>query len=286
MKTLTFLVCMLTSAVTCNAQLSVGNTWNYNYYYYISSPNAIHKVASMEVAKDTVVAGYGCLKLTQTEGTPCTTISSNIIREEQNRIYYWRSSSSSFELLYDFNLNDGESYVMRTDNDSSVITIDSTSTLNFNGNDLKVQYISSENDIVEIYGATVQGIGNLRFFFPGHGTCDPFHYDGVRCFTNDDGTLYFNVSDCEVISGITKINMNEVQIYPNPTIDFITISNYFESDMVLYEIIDLRGKVILSSTNTEASNQFDVGSLQKGYYFVKTTNTKTNAVVTKQFVKA
>ncbi len=285
MKTLSLLISLLISAITCSAQLKVGDTWNYNYYYYITYPNAIYDVSTMKVAQDTVISGFSCLQLTQSQGTPCRAIKSNIIREEQNRIYYWKASTSSFELMYDFNLNEGESYTMNTDYGSTVITIDSTSTLNFNGKTLKVQYISSENHIVEIYGATVQGIGNLRFFFPGHGACDPFSYDGVRCFTNDNGTLKFDVTDCEVISGINELSEDDILIYPNPTTHFITVSNPFAGE-VLYEIIDVTGKVISSKNSSESKTIFDLNSLQKGYYFLKRTDVKTNSSVIKQLVKS
>lgn len=97
----------------------------------------------------------------------------------------------------------------------------------------------------------------------------------------------FTVMDVLNSVGVKEtVVSSTLDIYPNPSSDYINVSNPFGKDKVLYEIIDLTGKIVLSTSNDATSNKFDIGDLQKGYYMVKTTDIRTNTVITKKLIKS
>ncbi|MES2628208.1 MAG: T9SS type A sorting domain-containing protein [Bacteroidota bacterium] len=123
-----------------------------------------------------------------------------------------------------------------------------------------------------VAGSATAG-ANSSFFIERNG------FNSLSPFTVMDNLTALSIDEASVVSG-------QLNIAPNPTADFINVTTPFSGDNVTYEVVDLTGKVILSVSNTEAINKLDVGALPRGYYFVKSTNVKTNAIVTKQFVKA
>lgn len=74
----------------------------------------------------------------------------------------------------------------------------------------------------------------------------------------------FSVSGTtSAVTAITFIQDQFLQIYPNPTSDYLTSVRNLGN----YEIVDLLGNTILKST---AENKIDVSMLQTGYYLLKT----------------
>jgi Secretion system C-terminal sorting domain len=57
-----------------------------------------------------------------------------------------------------------------------------------------------------------------------------------------------------------------LNVYPNPTTDFIQINNLDNSSFV---IIDILGKTVLEVSNYQKESKIDVSKLEKGIYFVK-----------------
>lgn len=75
---------------------------------------------------------------------------------------------------------------------------------------------------------------------------------------------------------------NQVQVYPNPASDFITISNSREIQSV--EIYDLAGRIIYSANAQAMESRVDVSDLNQGIYILRVTanntpiNTKINII--------
>ncbi|NND77012.1 MAG: T9SS type A sorting domain-containing protein [Flavobacteriales bacterium] len=69
------------------------------------------------------------------------------------------------------------------------------------------------------------------------------------------------------VNSISEIDPEEIQIFPNPVIQYIDIPVICEDvDFWKYEIFDLSGKTRINGT---ASCKIDVGELAKGYYLLK-----------------
>lgn len=102
----------------------------------------------------------------------------------------------------------------------------------------------------------------------------------------NNGTFYVNVLDANNCSGsdTTTVNFvglennlnNQIQIYPNPSFENITISSNFQiNSPTVINIYNLTGKLILSN-NIEMKNGFseniNISSLSTGVYLIEITN--------------
>lgn len=80
-------------------------------------------------------------------------------------------------------------------------------------------------------------------------------------------------------------NLTGIELYPNPSKDVVTIKMANTTDDFKYELTDITGRTILTTSNANNLNKFDVSNLKTGYYFIKITNTTDNKTITKRFVK-
>ncbi|MBL7920146.1 MAG: T9SS type A sorting domain-containing protein [Bacteroidia bacterium] len=79
-------------------------------------------------------------------------------------------------------------------------------------------------------------------------------------------------------------NLTGIELYPNPSKDAVTVK-VNANDNFKYELTDITGRTILTTSNANSLNKFDVSNLKTGYYFIKITNVDDNKTITKRFVK-
>lgn len=92
-------------------------------------------------------------------------------------------------------------------------------------------------------------------------------------------------SACQVIStsGITEIDLNIVQVYPNPSNGLFTVVINSTVDQFDYTVTSVDGKVIVDETNVTSSKiNLDLRNESKGIYFLRFNN---NESVTKLIVE-
>lgn len=78
--------------------------------------------------------------------------------------------------------------------------------------------------------------------------------------------------------GVNDLNKNEVEIYPNPTSDFVYIQS--QSAIELVQIYNLNGQLVL----TTQADQINLTHLPKGDYIIK-VKTKEGKELTKKLIK-
>jgi hypothetical protein len=78
-------------------------------------------------------------------------------------------------------------------------------------------------------------------------------------------------------TGINEINkMDEIELYPNPAIDFIQLKN-IEDKNAHIQMLNIQGKIIKNVLLSDVSdNIIETGSFAKGVYFVKITTSEKN----------
>ncbi|HLG35233.1 MAG TPA: T9SS type A sorting domain-containing protein [Bacteroidia bacterium] len=206
------------------------------------------------------------------------------------RVYYIYPNSSVDSLLYDFNMQVGdtlrgvlESFASPND---TVITIDSVLV---GGDYRKRWYINSWYNIY-----LIEGIGST------YGLTEPSLHvtDGpdysLICFTQNEITLYPDTAtSCNLIDGVINITYkNAFSLFPNPaTKEIIVQSSKFKVESI--KVLDLVGKVILSmqpqtsNLKPQTSNlkpqtfSIDVSKLTPGIYFITVTDEEGNKTVKK-----
>ena len=83
---------------------------------------------------------------------------------------------------------------------------------------------------------------------------------------------------------VGSISENNIEMYPNPAIDFVNV-NVDESLLpVMVTIKDINGKLLSSDKYSSTSNSIAVSTLSQGVYFVEITN-KNGETIIKKMVK-
>jgi hypothetical protein len=137
--------------------------------------------------------------------------------------------------------------------------IDSTSTIDINGEIRKLQYITCGDGIVVEFGnKVIDGIGNMYYMFP---TYDGEYFGPLRCYEDSIVGLFmspfhpnhgWNFEECdEIITGIDEMAIDKRLIaYPNPftastTIEYeltepsnVQLTIYNTIGVVVYEVED------------------------------------------------
>jgi hypothetical protein len=111
-----------------------------------------------------------------------------------------------------------------------------------------------------------------------------------KCLGIDNNFSYYFIDDicvsedsldCNLTVGIPQVKIkNEVLIYPNPTFNHLTITN-FQSTISKITILDITGKTYKTITNN--INVVDVSDLPSGIFFIELTTVK--GIITRKFIK-
>ena len=72
---------------------------------------------------------------------------------------------------------------------------------------------------------------------------------------------------------LTELESNLIILYPCPADDFVTLEGPL--DNYTFELIDSRGKMIQPILSSEEKHVIDIGHLESGCFFIKTTSKKT-----------
>ncbi len=92
----------------------------------------------------------------------------------------------------------------------------------------------------------------------------------------------FAVADEDAELIVDENELLTINLYPNPCTDVMNIS-YEGANQYSYQITDVAGRIYDIADN--GTNQMDVSGLSKGTYILKITNTQTNKLSVKQFIK-
>jgi hypothetical protein len=262
----------------------LGTTWYINNSY--NFPNKIEQgYSKYTVVKDTVVGGLKAQYITgYAETNVHTEWNPIIVREENNRAYYW--ANNVFKLMFDFNLNAGDT-LHKTggdpDCDSGFVVVDSISSLTIGGETLKVQHLLEYAyykgellsnlfigyTVTEKVGLIYNWTSGSQFIYDPRTFCgiaDNFWHDGsLRCYEEPNG-LYYNakpsLSSCDVITSSKVIDELKITISPNPTSGIVYFNGMQE--YVYYTVSDINGKQL----TTGFSNQVNMSPFFKGIYLL------------------
>ncbi len=113
-----------------------------------------------------------------------------------------------------------------------------------------------------------------------------------RGVLDNSGSLTFTKITCPEESIVStavgekelKSSSYNVQVYPNPVDDQITLSvDGYDDEELMYSIINISGSVVLSNT-VKNSNDIDVSSLNSGAYIIKVSDINNNTIGNTKFI--
>lgn len=188
------------------------------------------------------------------------------------------NTDTSEILLYDFNLQPGDTFKINRFNGQLKSIVDSIEMLNIGGQLRKRFYINRLG-----YGPNltwIEGIGSSFGLFGNYYI--PFEgWHSLLCY-NDSLINYISpeYNDC---IGYNPLNINEkadnfiIKIYPNPASDYIYIENIKEKARI--EIYNMSG-IIQLTTDANGDSNINIRNLSDGLYLIK-IQTDSNIAIKK-----
>ena len=191
-------------------------------------------------------------------------------RNEDNQVYYCKWNGSAYDdevLLYDYDLEEGDFF---NDLNEHPMMVTAVSTItDFNG----VQRKKIEFSFIGLEDETeywIEGVGSSKGFV-NSGNYTPtsdgaiFH---LLCYHEGENLIYLNptYNACDIDEIDESSVENNISVYPNPANCIVKIQNTNDFNISKIEIIDLLGRTVISTNN---SDEIDVSNLPEGQYIVK-----------------
>lgn len=195
-----------------------------------------------------------------------------LFREEDGIVYGIKNDE---ELVFmDFNLDVGDSITIPMLDfgdsfDFTVLEVDSIELLD--GSYRKRLFLEC-SQIEGLGDYFVEGFGSLRTYL-GFVSCYLDIESELLCFYQDGEKIYANTKfdECWVTTSVTDIQAQGINIYPNPTTDFLTIE--FEdapTKEITFKVYDYTGKLIRNFNNAgfQSHYRLQVADLTAGFYYL------------------
>ena len=255
------------SNICAPESFNVGDKWTYDDYFYQDVLFRNYEIVREEewMGKQSLVVRPGNLD------------SEDYMFQEGSKVYFWDDSLNEYQLNYDFD-NDSL-YIIRYYNsikdavDSTIVYIDSIRNVEYNGEELQVQYCRSNfgfggNPFTQ---KIIKNLGNSTFGprLPINIIIDDFSggIGDIRCFESTNCSLQFVDFPCDttfITSVQPTFDANEINFYPNPVQNKLYLNKRDQNWQ--YLVYNLQGQLVMQGVY----NDFvDVAALPPGIYFLQ-----------------
>ena len=106
-----------------------------------------------------------------------------------------------------------------------------------------------------------------------------YDYTDTTWVINEKGTYYSSEQD---VIGISDINANPINVYPNPVTNIISIDIENNYKQLSFELIDIVGKAVITQ-KVSGLNNINISELPTGLYFYRLTD-KSEVIQTGKIV--
>jgi hypothetical protein len=223
------------------------------------------------------------------------------IREDNKKVYYLGDTIHrlkpladyfNFEeiLLYDFNLNEGDTIEMGMGfadsipcNYAGTLIVENIDTVLVGG------VLRKKIVFWGINMTWIEGIGNTYglLFITSHFLTSGSPQNTLICFKQNDTILYFNNNYTECmplnISNKATEHNTKVTIFPNPANDKLNIEIKENSNEFSIVIFNLLGQMVKQDKLDQMTNEINISNLTKGIYNVSIIN--KNEIVNFKIIK-
>ncbi|MFQ5446165.1 MAG: T9SS type A sorting domain-containing protein [Saprospiraceae bacterium] len=256
-------------------------TWRSDFIHYII------EVTEVEVVGDTLIQGQSCRIFKQNSGVvwwngPCE--GNQFMYGENGRVYFYNSANQSFDLLYDFTKEPGESWEVPLceqlcyEPDTLTVTVDSVTFTEINGIQVKTQYVTYTSGPFTRYDTIYNGIGSATQMYLVKEKCTTADQGitNLRCYQSPVlGVFNFLGEACDEITATGEVDAATIRIdvFPNPVSGYLNFQ--LEGVPVLkkavFRIMDVYGKTLrtLESTTPQATQSVPVRDWPPGVYFLQ-----------------
>lgn len=273
--------------VTLSISLSLNaQEWYILGKYMWSAPHPTGEFREIHyVGEDVVIVGLEYQTIYIQNPNSGTSLA-GAFRNEDEQVYYCKWNGSSYDeevLLYDYSLEVGDTFNDEDDHWMQVTEVSTiTDLLGVHRKKLTFKFNGLE-DATEFW---IEGVGSSKGFMYV-GMYEPVHNsDGemyhLLCYHLDSDVAFVNpeYNECDLPYSTAENTVgSNVTIYPNPASDFVNILNDNKLNITNIEIIDLTGRIVMS---TDKAQNINISKLSEGQYFVKIYSEST--IVKKLFI--
>jgi hypothetical protein len=250
-----------------------------HFFVYGSSFNERIKIHH-EIENDTLINAKVYHKITKTgysellEGSSTSTTYYNneyvgAIREDAfRRVFFIKKNHGVEELLYDFNLNIGdtlpEMHGLNIYYDYIVEGIDSVLVAEI----YHKTYTIRKNNWLN-YFDFIEGVGTTSGLLTKGGFFDDY-YSNLDCFKQNGIGAYPSGEECELYIPlqVNNIKQEKISIIPNPTTGILYF-DFMENNIQKLNIFDISGKKIIEKSDVQKSETIDLSEYKSGIYIIK-----------------
>jgi hypothetical protein len=262
-----FLFTLIISTSTVSSQSSVyhpfpttNTTWTYQYYDDFHNPTGI--ISRYHITGDTLILGRTYKKISG--GSIFE--NSGGIRDSNKVIYFIPDTSSTEYVLYDFNLNIGDTLSYPEfggfGNYPAIVASDVDSVLASDGWHRRI-FLNSADYWIE-------GVGADHYLFAPTGFMGLSGNDRFQCMTTDSGFIY-QVGNCFTDVPEEFFTNDRISISPNPFHTSATIYTSIQFETAELKIYNSIGAMVRDEINRMEQSGFTInrGDLNEGFYFLQ-----------------
>lgn len=244
--------------------------WSVLYeVFHIPPVPPFYSTENFKVIGDTNINSVFFKKLYQSnEQIPTSWNLSYLIREDTNKRIWLRGVSNENEfLLYDFSIGQGDSIQVGYF-EPIYLHVDSISSIMINGT-LRKQYWMSYNGLPDYQETWIEGLGSDKGIIWSGSALLIGGWTYLLCVHEDDELIYMNpdYNVCYLLTNITEKTKEQIQIYPNPAKNNLTIINPESIKIESVSLHDLMGRQIIEFE--PISLLLDISHLSSGIYLLK-----------------
>lgn len=262
----------------------VDAVWYYDITYAFSGNIDYHRLYCDSIVD---IKGIDCKKINIDYRACNNYFYEKLYTYEQNdTIFFYNADIDTFQILYDFNANTGDEWIINTTDDNIsqkiILHVDSVSTIDINSYKLPILFVTYHYfyDVgfgfesgTEIKSTVIKNIGDIYFLIniisPEDGACDVDYISNLRCYQDSDIGFYSTMSrdSCTysyIWTPTQSISESIISLYPNPVNDILNLS-IDKGIQFNYQLFDINGQLIKIGNDSK----LDLRSCENGLYFIK-----------------
>ena len=221
---------------------------------------------------------------------------------EDDKVFLWEPVLEKFQVIYDFSLSKGDSYMfeiadLENDIDTAIVEIDSVGYEQIGSISKKKFYVTYKclyddyylNDTMSYSSIIIETIGDIYYMFnfiPEYFlVCDGNFSEGLRCYYDDTIELYETgiAPYCEYVEYVgidDPVNSDDIKVV-SPFINTTIVKNQYKYDFK-YCVYDISGQSFKTGYLITGDNRLQI--FRKGIFILEITDKEKNIIYRQKII--